>query len=550
MKPFRSQTISVPTVGVNTGFAAVQNYTYDSLDRLKSAVENVTPHGGSAAQSWKQTYTFDRYGNRRFDFANGNTTFPGPNCPEAICNPTISTSNNRLTSTGWSYDSSGSTTADPEGRQFTYDAENKQVKVKDSQNQTIGEYFYNGDGLRIKKIVPSTGETTIFVYDASGKLVAEYSTIVEPQSTAKTSYLTTDHLGSPRILTDQNGAVISRRDFAPYGEELGVDIPLPAGTNGHPARTTQQGYTADTIRQKFTGYERDNESELDFAEARYYNPMHGRFTSVDPEGAGAFAENPQTWNAYAYVGNNPVNITDPDGLSWYFNSSIGEAGHYKWYEDNETPAEGYRLVNGSSNHVYWAGEGVGYVALNPLANKFQIFDTQEAATKRVGDIYACPSCQGLVDSVAENSETKGRTVRMAAAVGGAVGVCIGTAGVGCAPAIRVATDVVSTEASTPTTGELNAARRKAVKEAWKQEAANVRNGGRGSRNWTAAERQELITTGKVKGYEGQHVNSVNQSPNQAGNPNNIKFVKGRQEHLGEHKGNFRNPTRGPLIKRK
>lgn len=67
------QTITVPTVGINTGFTAVQEYTYDSLNRLKSAVENVTPHGGSATQSWKQTYTFDRYGNRRFEFANGNT---------------------------------------------------------------------------------------------------------------------------------------------------------------------------------------------------------------------------------------------------------------------------------------------------------------------------------------------------------------------------------------------------------------------------------------------------------------------------------------------
>ncbi|MFH4307984.1 hypothetical protein WAJ73_24495, partial [Acinetobacter baumannii] len=72
-------------------------------------------------QSWKQTYSFDRYGNRRFDFANGNTTFPDPNCPEAICNPTISTANNRLSSTGWQYDPAGNTTADPQGRTFIYD---------------------------------------------------------------------------------------------------------------------------------------------------------------------------------------------------------------------------------------------------------------------------------------------------------------------------------------------------------------------------------------------------------------------------------------------
>jgi hypothetical protein len=39
----------------------------------------------------------------------------------------------------------------------------------------VGQCFYNGDGQRIRKVVPSTGETTIFVYDASSKLVAEYS---------------------------------------------------------------------------------------------------------------------------------------------------------------------------------------------------------------------------------------------------------------------------------------------------------------------------------------------------------------------------------------
>ncbi|MCV4697507.1 hypothetical protein OFB92_30840, partial [Escherichia coli] len=90
------------------------------------------------------------------------------------------------------------TTADPEGRTFTYDGENKQVQVTNSSG-VVGQYFYNGDGLRIKKVVPSTGETTVFVYDAFAKLVAEYSTSVEPALTAKTSYLTMDHLGSPRI---------------------------------------------------------------------------------------------------------------------------------------------------------------------------------------------------------------------------------------------------------------------------------------------------------------------------------------------------------------
>jgi hypothetical protein len=92
-------------------------------------------------------------------------------------------------------------------------------------------------------------------------------------------------------------------------------------------------------------------------------------------------------------------------------------------------------------------------------------------------------------------------------------------------------------------------RRKAVKKAWKQEQDLVNKTGRGTRNWTKPELQELKTTGKVKGYEGHHINNVANNPKLAGNPDNIKFVKGRKEHLDEHGGSFQNSTSGPLIQR-
>jgi RHS repeat-associated protein len=69
----------------------------------------------------------------------------------------------------------------------------------------------------------------------------------------------------------------------------------------------------DDIRQKFVGYERDIEDDLDFAQARYYNSKHGRFTSVDPLMASANISSPQTFNRYSYVLNNPLNLTDPLG---------------------------------------------------------------------------------------------------------------------------------------------------------------------------------------------------------------------------------------------
>jgi RHS repeat-associated protein len=150
-------------------------------------------------------------------------------------------------------------------------------------------------------------------------MLAEYSTIVEPPSTAKASYLTTDHLGSPRILTDAKGNVISRRDFHPFGEEIYT-----------PQRTAWLNYTADTVRKQFTGYERDDESSLGYAIKRYYNGGHGRFSSVDPyniifemeKGRDAeekqkifigYISQPQIWNKYVYSINNPLNMTDPDG---------------------------------------------------------------------------------------------------------------------------------------------------------------------------------------------------------------------------------------------
>jgi RHS repeat-associated protein len=193
--------------------------------------------------------------------------------------------------------------SDAEGRTFIYDAENKQKEVKNSSNVTVGTYFYDGDGKRVKKVTAS--EEIVFVYDAGGKLVAEYSSQT-PQTTATTRYLTSDYLGSPRIITDQNGVVLSRRDFAPFGEELYT------GTGN---RTTGHGYTyGDSVRQKFTSYERDNESDLDFAQARMYGYGFGRFTSPDPLAASANAIRPQSWNRYSYSYNNPLRFTDPSGM--------------------------------------------------------------------------------------------------------------------------------------------------------------------------------------------------------------------------------------------
>jgi RHS repeat-associated protein len=272
-------------ITIQNQFVANQNYTYDNLNRLSSSQEVI-----NSQQNWKQVFLYDRYGNRKFDVAQ-TTTLGG--CPQAVCNPDASTASNRLDNLG--YDQAGNITNDANGKLFSYDGESRQTEVKNSSNQVIGTYIYDGKGKRVQKI--SNQENTIFVYDAFGKMISEYSFSNTASQTPQTAYLTEDHLGSPRVVTNQAGAVISRHDYMAFGEEI-----------------YRQSYNNDSLRDKYTGYEKDFESDLDYAQARYYNSRNGRFTSVDPAMASATARNPQSFNRYIYGLNSPYKFNDPTGL--------------------------------------------------------------------------------------------------------------------------------------------------------------------------------------------------------------------------------------------
>ena len=293
----QSQTITAP------GLNVTQNYGYDSLNRLLSAQEM-----NGTAQNWQQTWTYDSYGNRSVDTIHTTPSYVG-------ANPQINPATNRITPrTGehYDYDAAGNLTHDASGYSYTYDAENKQTSYQGGNPATGGSsYSYDGDGRRVKTVTPAG--TTIFVYDADGQMVAEYSTAVQSGS-GGTSYLTADTLGSPRVITASNGTVKARHDYLPFGEEIGRNI---------------SGYVVDNVRQKFTGKERDIETGLDYFEARYYASAQGRFTSPDEFAGGPhelfadvlpstptfYAEltEPASLNKYAYCLNNPLRYIDPDG---------------------------------------------------------------------------------------------------------------------------------------------------------------------------------------------------------------------------------------------
>lgn len=113
-------------------------------------------------------------------------------------------------------------------------------------------------------------------------------------------YVDTDAIGNVRVVTDEGGNVVERHDYLPFGEEWCGTAVCGSVTPGQPKR--------------FTGKERDAETGLDYFGARYHRAHLGRFTTVDPgQKTGENLVDPQRWNRYAYVRNNPLRYVDPDG---------------------------------------------------------------------------------------------------------------------------------------------------------------------------------------------------------------------------------------------
>ncbi|MGA2877895.1 MAG: RHS repeat-associated core domain-containing protein, partial [Bryobacteraceae bacterium] len=168
-------------------------------------------------------------------------------------------------------------------------------------------YAYDGLGERVAKTVAG-GITTTYVHDGFGNLAAEYTSGgTPPAPPCSTCYLSWDHLGSTRMMTDQSGNPVARHDYLPFGVEI---------LSGYAGRPGQWG-TTDNVSAKFTGQERDTETGLDFFQARYHGSAQGRFLSPDPLGNFvASAADPQSWNMYAYARNNPLTLVDPTGLDY------------------------------------------------------------------------------------------------------------------------------------------------------------------------------------------------------------------------------------------
>ena len=277
-----------------SGLILTQTYCYDALNRLSSASEN-------SGTNWTQTYGLDRYGNRWLS----GYIVPGNESRTPTSQSAFNQSNNQIQLSGFGYDAAGNLKNDPTtpANAILYDAENRQLSFTKAGTTT---YSHDGDGHRVKKITGSV--TTVFVYNASGQLTAEYTNdTTPPVGGGGTSYLTSDHLGSTRLVMKSDGTTVKARyDYLPFGEEIPSTIGGRGGVAGYGG--------ADSTKQKFTQKERDIESGLDYFGARYYSRSQGRFTSSDPLLSSATVYDPQTWNRYSYTLNNPLKYIDPFGL--------------------------------------------------------------------------------------------------------------------------------------------------------------------------------------------------------------------------------------------
>jgi RHS repeat-associated protein len=277
-----------------------QNFTYDPIGRLSSAREL---RGDNNQQSYLVNYDYDLFGNRyQKQSRNAGNPFSQIWTEDADINQLT----NRLANSV-SYDNAGNVLTDQKYRQlkFQYDANNRQRQSSSLNDTGVVVSVYDAGGQRVGMQVGGA-LTNVLVYDAMGQLVAEYGSA---SSSNGTQYVMADHQGSTRAVLNTAGTVVSRHDYLPFGEELSAGVGL---------RSSSQGYNvADSVRQKYAGMETDDASGMAHTLWRQYDSLSGRWTAPDPYGGSMTVADPQSFNRYCYVLNNPTNTTDPSGMIPY-----------------------------------------------------------------------------------------------------------------------------------------------------------------------------------------------------------------------------------------
>ncbi len=273
-----------------------RDMTYDGLDRLRTASSAM--FGADPLME----YSYDGLDNlKRVKGAGKDLTYiyDGANRLTNVVN-----SVGGATVVGLGYDVQGNL-ANKNGQAYGFDYGNR-LRYSSAQES----YRYDASGRRVSAFSPAPDRIEIrSFYDASGVLRYQHdfrrnkvfnyvylagSLVGQRETPIGTSdhvlkFQHTDALGSPVATTDMNRGVLERSEYAPFGALLNRPIQDGPGYTGHVA---------------------DAATGLAYMQQRYYDPVIGRFLSVDPVGAGASGWN---YNRYKYAANNPYRFIDPDG---------------------------------------------------------------------------------------------------------------------------------------------------------------------------------------------------------------------------------------------
>jgi len=275
-----------------------RTYSYDGLGYLKTASG---PWGTGS-------YKYDSFGNLREKKLGARTVTlsydEAKNRLKRSFDPTGSTGDRWI-----GYDHRGNVTS-LGALAMTYDMSDQPVAISGTANgvgAANGNYWYDGNFKRVKAVV--NGKTIYNVYNSAGSLIhvdavsdakkTDYVSgptgILARISNGAVTYLHPNHIGSAQSGTTSSGAVAWREQYTPFGEEV-------------------RSVSANDNLAGFTGHIKDSATGLSYMKARYYDPVIGRFLSVDPMTMMHMDMNPSYFNRYAYTSNNPINLVDPTGM--------------------------------------------------------------------------------------------------------------------------------------------------------------------------------------------------------------------------------------------
>jgi RHS repeat-associated protein len=211
---------------------------------------------------------------------------------------TVNAATNRISTFGFSYDAAGNLIQWPGGTvtiSAEYDVEGRMSRVTWDGN-VVEQHLYDARNRRVK----SGG--TLQLYGLGGELLGEYwpapAGLGRPQMVRERIYFAGQLVGT----VDGDGYW-----SLPNTDRLGS---LKQGSRRYPFGDGNESYAND----EYATYRKDTASAHYYAWHRYYSATWGRFSSPDPYVMSGGLTNPQGWNRYSYVANDPVNFHDPSGL--------------------------------------------------------------------------------------------------------------------------------------------------------------------------------------------------------------------------------------------